>query len=32
MADQPAIILCDRGTADAYAYMTDEGFQAILDQ
>lgn len=32
MSNQPAIVLCDRGTADAYAYMTNEAFQAILDQ
>lgn len=23
MANMPAIVLCDRGTMDAYAYMTD---------
>lgn len=32
MSNQPAIVLCDRGTVDAYAYMTDEAFQAVLDQ
>lgn len=32
MGNQPAIILCDRGTVDPYAYMSDEAFQAVLDQ
>jgi hypothetical protein len=32
MCNQPAIILCDRGTVDPYAYMSDESFQAVLDQ
>lgn len=32
MANQPAIVLCDRGTVDAYAYVSDESFQAIMDK
>lgn len=32
MSNMPAIVLCDRGTMDAYAYMSDESFQAVLDQ
>lgn len=31
MAHQPAIILCDRGTVDTYAYVSDMYFQAIMD-
>jgi hypothetical protein len=32
MCNRPAIILCDRGTVDAHAYMTSDSFQAVLDQ
>jgi hypothetical protein len=32
MCNRPAIILCDRGTVDAHAYMAEEVFQAVLDQ
>jgi len=32
MANQPAIVLCDRGTVDAYAYVSDASFQAIMDK
>lgn len=31
MAKQPSIVLCDRGTVDTYAYVSDEQFQAIMD-
>lgn len=32
MSKMPAIILCDRGTMDPYAYVTQDEFQAILDE
>lgn len=32
MSHQPAIVLCDRGTVDPYAYIPKEQFQAVLDE
>ena len=32
MANQPAIVLCDRGTVDPAAYIPKEEFQAVLDE
>jgi hypothetical protein len=32
MSKMPAVILCDRGTMDPYAYVTPDEFQAILDE
>jgi hypothetical protein len=32
MSKMPALILCDRGTMDPYAYVTPDEFQAILDE
>ena len=32
MSEQPAIVLCDRGTVDPYAYIPNEEFQAVLDE
>jgi hypothetical protein len=32
MSNHPAIILCDRGTVDAHAYLSADSFQAVLDQ
>lgn len=32
MSNMPALILCDRGTMDPYAYVTPMEFQAILDE
>ena len=32
MSDLPAVILCDRGTCDPNAYVSDEQWQVILDQ
>ncbi len=32
MSHQPAIVLCDRGTVDPYAYIPKEEFQAVLDE
>jgi hypothetical protein len=32
MSKMPAIILCDRGTMDPYAYVSPDEFQAILDE
>ncbi len=31
MANQPAIVLCDRGTVDSYAYVSNEYFQSMMD-
>ncbi len=32
MSKSPAIVLCDRGTADPAAYVSKEEFQAIMDE
>ena len=32
MSKSPAIVLCDRGTADPEAYVSKEQFQAIMDE
>lgn len=32
MSKSPAIVLCDRGTADPSAYVSKEEFQAIMDE
>jgi hypothetical protein len=32
MSKSPSIILCDRGVADPYAYVTKDEFQAIMDE
>ena len=32
MSQQPAIVLCDRGTVDPAAYIPKEEFQAVLDE
>lgn len=32
LANKPAVILCDRGVMDPYAYMNEESWQIILDE
>ncbi len=32
MQDEPAVVLCDRGTCDPMAYVSAEQWQVILDQ
>lgn len=32
MSKHPCLILCDRGIADCAAYMSNEEYQAVLDE
>jgi CYTH domain-containing protein len=32
MSGEPAVVLCDRGVLDPYAYMSDECWHSILDE